>query len=299
MTVVTNAATKFRNFKREAKVTIYRMTNPVSDTEFRPTNAADDLNGVEITDMRIQFDIDRTLKKHPNNCSVKLTNLNADTRKLLTKKPLHMILEAGYDGVSRIMYSGDVIFAMTEQDGADFTTLIQCGDGDRIYSSARAKSSYGAGTTVKKVLQDLAGSVGQTLPRNVLDSKDLDQQLTAGSVAFGDLRDEFTRLLAPYGYSWSFQNGKLQILRDSETDGEFLISEETGMIGTPEFGTPRRNGKPPHVTVKCLLFPELRPGGRVQVKSKYLDGSFKIEKVKHNGDTHGSEWVTEIEIKLL
>jgi len=56
----------------------------VHDTEHRshPDDAkeVERHRGVVIEAMRIEFTIERTLKKHPNSCSVKLTNLNEASR---------------------------------------------------------------------------------------------------------------------------------------------------------------------------------------------------------------------------
>lgn len=294
MTVPFNS---LRHFKRTAKLEMYRTNVPADDTKFKVSQEG--ANGIEITDLRITFNVERSLKKNPNPCSIKITNLSPDSRKLLSNKPVRINLEAGYDGVSRLLFIGDMRYAHTTQDGPDIITSIECGDGDRVYRSARARASYGKGTTVKKVLRDLANSIGQDLPENIAASRELDRQLAEGTVLFGPVRNELTRLIAPFGYSWSLENGKLVILKDSETDGEYTISEETGMIGFPEVGSPDRMGKPPNISVKCLLFPELRPGARINLKSKYLSGPYKIERVVHTGDTHGDSWETEVELKQL
>ena len=69
------------------------------------------------------------------------------------------------------------------------------------------------------------------------------------------------------------------------------------MIGTPEFGSPPKSGKPPHMTVRCLLYPELVPGDLVQLSSRAKSGLFKLVKVTHSGDTHAADWQTEVEIQ--
>lgn len=292
-------ANKLRSFKRVAKVTLFRTSTPLFDEEF---NVERKDNGIEITDLRIEFDVKRDLSKHANSCSIKLTNLNKEARTTLSKKPLSVLLEAGYDGVTRVLYTGDMIYGISTLDGPNWTTLIQCGDGDRVNASARINRSYAGGTPVKDILKDLAKSMGQVLPSNVLGSRDLDTQVQ-GYSAYGSAPEQLARLLAAHGYSHSLQNGKLQILRDVETTGgdrdEYLLDEASGILGSPEFGSPPRNGKPPNVTINMLLYPELRPGGRARVRSLAVNASFKIDSVSHRGDTHGSEWTTSCELKPL
>jgi len=286
-------------FKRNVRVTCWRESVPEDMTRFEVSRLSSK-NQVEITDLRVQFRVRKDLARSPNTCDVTITNLNDTTRSELETKPLNVQLEAGYDDVYRFMFLGDLRFAMTKLDGPNWHTLLQLGDADCHYRWARMNRAYGENTTVKTVLKDAAYSMGLALPNNVLEDPDLDE--VVGSVtAFGRTRDQLTKYLAPYGYSWSLQNGQLRILRDDRTHADTYkeINEENGMIGTPEFGSPPRTGAPPHVTVTCLLYPELMPGDKVKLTSKFKSGFFRVEAVEHSGDTHGPTWETQVELMPL
>jgi hypothetical protein len=219
----------------------------------------------------------------------------------LETKPLNVQVEAGYDDVSRFMFLGDLRFAMTKMDGPNWHTLLQLGDGDCHYRWARMNKSYSENVSVKQVVKDAARSMGLALPPNVEADPDLNEVFKFGTLAHGATRDQLTRLLAPYGYSWSIQNGQLRILRDDRTHSDTYkeINEENGMIGSPEFGSPPRSGLPPHMTVNMLLYPELTPGDKVLLTSKIKTGFFRVENVQHTGDSHGDTWNTEVEIRPL
>lgn len=297
------AISQLRRFKRNVRLVVQRTSSPSAGEDFfvQKLDAERTTNGVEITDLRVKFSIERDLSKHPNSCDIEVYNLAQTTRAAVETKPLLVELAAGHDGVSRLLSTGDVLFAMSKQEGPEWVTMLQLGDGARATARARAKPrSYGKNTTVKQVLRDIAKSMGQGLPKNIEASADLDAQFANSISLSGYARDEMTKILAPYGYNWSIQNGRLQILRDETARTDMLeISERTGMIGTPSFGDPPKSGKPPHVTVKMLLYPELVPGGRIQLTSRAKSGTFKLVKVKHTGDTHGDEWFTEVEIQPL
>lgn len=261
-------------------------------TVYRPTGST-----VEITGLRVQFDIEKSLTKHPNKCEVTITNMSAETRQIFEKRPVAVSLEAGHDDVYHALFFGDQIFARSEFKRTDWDTLVQVGDGSRAFNFARVNKSYRSGTSVLNVLRDVAASMGQELPRNLVSSDQLRQQFASGIVVLGPARDELTRLLAPYGYHWSMQDGRIQVLKDDEVaNGQaILVQESTGMIGSPAYATPHKNGKPPALHIKMLLYPGLRPGMRVKVVSETVNGLFRIEKVVHKGDTHGSEWESLIE----
>lgn len=287
-----------RLFKKIAKVTVWRDTVPSSATSYLSKQLIPGQQ-LEITDLRIRFRVERSLTKTPNQADIYLYNLASSSRTDLETKPLSVRLEAGYDDVPRLLFLGDLHFGMSQQEPPDWETLLQVGDGDRAYNHARCNRSYPPGTTVRTVLQNAASSMGLTLPRNVSEDPALDARFVRGSASHGPVRDELTRLLAPFGYHWSVQNGKLQVLRDDEVSSvnPRPIDQDHGMIGTPEFGSPPKSGKPPHMRVKTLLYPELTPGDLVQVNSISKSGKFRIEKVRHTGDTHSDEWTTEIEIQ--
>lgn len=289
-----------RLFKRGVRVTCWREAVPKDITEFvvKPLKPGEQL---EIKDLRVQFHVRKDLGKQPNACDVTITNLSASTRVDLETKPLQVQLEAGYDNVYRFMFGGDLRFAMTKMDGPNWHTMLQLGDGDCHFRWSRMNKTYGKNTTVRKVLTDAASSMGMSLPKNLDSDPALNESFSGGVTASGRVRDILTTHLAPHGYSWSIQNGQLRILRDDRTHSDTYkeINEENGMIGSPEFGSPPQSGKPPHMTVSMLLYPELMPGDKVLLTSKVKSGFFKVQRVEHRGDTHGDEWRTEIEIKPI
>jgi hypothetical protein len=249
----------------------------------------------------MEYTIHRDLSKHPNRSDVKIWNLSPQARAAMETKPLSVDFSAGYQGVNRLLISGDVVFAMSKQEGPNWVTMLQISDGGRAIAHARTiPRSYPAGTSIKTIVKDVARSMGQTLPTNIENSRVLNAQTPIGTVVSGPSRQELSRLLAPYGMDWSFQNGRLQILIDSEARNDVLpVGEKYGMIGTPEFGQPRKNGKPPTMSVSSLLYPELIPGGQVDLQTSTIRGRFKLSKVSHKGDTHADQWFTEAEIKPL
>jgi hypothetical protein len=287
-----------RLFKRVAQITCWRETVPAFVSHFQVQQLP---NEIDITEMRMQFKVTRTLTKHPNACDIWITNLAQTTRVDLEQKPLLVQLEAGYDDERRLLFIGDLRFGMTKLEAPNWNTLLQLGDGDCHHRWARVNRSYGPGTTARTVIKDCAASLGFELPASLSNDPTLDARFDGGTTAFGPATDVLARLLAPFGYSHSIQNNKLQVMRDGDTSNNqaYVIDEEHGMIGTPEFGTPPRTGKPPHVNVKCLLYPEIAPGNLISLTSKVKTGTFKANRVVHTGDTWGRTWETEVELVAL
>lgn len=293
-----------RLFKRVARVTAYRARPGVpggfvsSNPQFFDTLP----NAIVVNDARIEFSIEKSTDSDPNTCEVKITNCNETTRTDLVRKPLIVRIEAGYDGNLRHLYTGDLRYGENTHEDTEWITALQLGDGDRATRYARVNRSYAKGSNVITAVRECAKSMGLDVDAKTLASAELQAAFASGRAITGDAAAELTRLLAEYGFHWSIQDGRMQILRDNDTrpDQAHIISVDTGMIGSPSFGAPDKSGKPQPLHVKSLLYPELTPGGKIDVRSRKVNGIFRIERVTHTGATEDdADWFSEIEARAV
>lgn len=312
-------------FGRCARVTIYRP-RPVPPSERSSfTGLLASLssiipNGIEIdspadgSGNRIQFQIEKRIGSTPDTCTLTISNLNEQTRRELQTHPLLIHLDAGYDGEYRRIFTGDLRWASSVPRGTDWETTIQVGDGSRAFRHAKVARSFGPGTSVRQALVEAAKSMGLTLPAHVAASRELDEQFANGTVLQGSAADELTRLLAPYGYEWTIQDGTLQMYRDDEArPGQALViapPPDGTLIESPEFAPPTYAAKPsksarrstvrsPLLRFRTLLYPQIVPGSRAEVRSTVTRGIYKVIQLTHTGDTHGGDWITDVEAKPL
>lgn len=282
-------------FKRGARLTLYPTPRGALFAHGGTVDA------VVIEGLRITFKVERTTSKEPNTCEITVTNAAPATRALMHRKPLTAILEAGYDGNLQQLFRGDVIYAPSKIDGTEWITTLQVADGGRAHTNARIAKSFRAGTTAIKVLEDLAAQLQLLLPAELAKDPALKKPFASGVSAQGHVHRELTRILSPFGYAWSVQNGSLQILRtDGTRAGEALVVDESnGMLGSPEQASPEKGKAAASVFARMLLYPTMIPGSKVALKSRQHTGNFRAERVTHNGDTHGAEYITEVELKPL
>lgn len=257
----------------------------------------------KVTDLRVTFQIEKTLSEDPNTCEVVIYNLNEQTRGELEKKPLHVRLDAGYDGALERLFVGDARFGQSRHIGVNWESKLQLGDGDRAFRHARVNRSFKAGVDVKTALAEVTKSMGLKVPTSVAGAKELVTQFASGVVLQGPSERELSRLLKPRGFSWSIQDGSLQVIRGDgkrrDAEEAAVISQDTGMIGTPEFGLPEKKSGKPVLTVTMLLYPGLQPGGLIKMDARTIRGIFRLDRVQHSGDTHGPDWQTKIEARQL
>lgn len=281
-----------RLFKRGARVTVWE---PKPSEFFADPNAT---NAVEIEQLRVTFNIVRTLKREPDTCELTITNGNADTRGLFTKKPVCARLEAGYDGDLRTLFIGDLIYASSRLEGADWTTTAQLGDGMRAFANARLAQTFEAGVTVLEALENVAGKMGFTLPANVRRDPEMRAQFAAGLSLAGAAQEQMQRMLAPFGYTWSVQHGQLVILKSAEAapGSAIVVDVDSGLIGSPETGAPSKDQKIPITTFKTLLNEQLLPGRLVELTARGFNRAvLKVIKTTLAGDTHGGDFATTCE----
>lgn len=249
-----------------------------------------------ITELRVTFDVEKNLNSDPNTCELSIYNMGQASRAELERKPVHVALEVGYDRNLELLFAGDVRWAKSLINGTEWETRIQLGDGERAYRHARVNRSFRGGVTVADAVRDVATTMELTLDQTTKDALAEIPHVNGLSLSGPSYR-ELTRLLSPHGLTWSIQDGRLQVLSETQTKGgtALRIAQDTGLIGSPEWGTPDDEGNPPHLEVKMLLKPSVYAGRLISIESRQVKGLFKPKKVRSRGDTHGDEWSTEIE----
>jgi len=263
----------------------------------------------EITQLQIKFKVEKHLRSRPNSAEITIVNLAASSRDDFLRVPQRIRLEAGYDDTPRLLFIGDLRHASNEHVGTEWLTKLQLADGGRAYAKARVNRSYAKGTPFSSVITEIAKAFGVPAPSL---PPELQSRLSAGEVITGAASKALTRLLAPYGFEWSFQDERLQVLRvDGVQPGTIrVLSEEDGLIGTPVIAPPKiqaetgahRAGEAPRVpkaTVKHLLYPEITPGEQLGVQSRSVSGGFRADVVTHEGDLFGEDWTTTVEATAI
>lgn len=256
-------------------------------------------DALKIEGLRIDFSIEKDNKPKPNKCDIEVYNLNAKHRGQLDQKGIRVILQAGYAATVAQIFSGDARFINSEKHGPDWITKFECGDGERSYSYARVSESFPPGTSIQTVIGSIV-KAAQLDPGNAMQkANQLTRQFIDGYVSHGLAATELTRILEPEQLNWSIQDGRIEVLAPSESlipSGDVpLISDKTGMIGSPSYGTGEKTKGPAFLKVKSLLQPLIRPGSKFELRSQILNGFYKAIKVRQTGSTHGNDWYSEIE----
>ncbi len=254
------------------------------------------LNAIEIVGLRVAFQAKKTLRKEPNDGTLTVYNMSEQHRAKV-RKGGKVAIEAGLGTSWGQVFLGDVRHFEHVRTGTDWETKIELKDGGRSFEFLRVSESFKPGTKISTVLRKLAESTGLD-PGNLQDAlAEIKGEYVTGHVSAGNLHIELERACRAAGYTYSVQDGKLQFLRAGKPNKSSVVvlGPDSGLVGSPSYGAPPAKGSPRYLTVRCLMNPKLRCGGRVDLQALSHKGVMKISSVTHSGDTAGGEWYTDIE----
>lgn len=292
-------------------------------------------DGILIEKLRISFSIEKSLTETLNTSTIKVYNLAPTSRKLVESPNNAVILKAGYadDQGAVTIFVGIVRRSLTVREGPDWVTELELDDGLIAYRDSKQSTSFQPGASGIDVLRQVAAKFD--LPVMRLPDGLADKIYPNGFSFVGRVRDAMNKVCNYLGCEWSIQNQEIQVLKKggSRERTALVISQDTGMVGSPELeaktmsdklaakqgittnsdGVVTRqsdkltvSGKPAKerlevqgYKVNMLLQPTTMPGDVVKLEAEGINNFFKVEKVTHQGDTHGNEWVTEISVRFL
>lgn len=254
-------------------------------------------NVLKVEGLRVTFKIERDDKPQPNTLELTITNLSETSRNLIEGKGNRVVLNAGYANQVAQIFSGDIRTVSSRKAGTEWITRILAGDGERAYRFARVNNSFNVNARVADVVKGTIKALQQDPGDALLKAEQLAGQFSSGYVQASRASTELTTLLEPFGWSWSIQDGRIELLAPGEVLPGMgpLLSPNTGLIGAPEVTDPDKKGGPRTLKARSLLQPTLRPGQRFQLTSRSKTGTFKATKVTHIGDTAGGDWYSDVE----
>lgn len=284
------------------------------------------VNGIQFTELDIEFSVKKSLRPEPNTCSLTVYGLHEDHRQeveamnlydpkkikgasktaLLSEVKLQrhvgvgrapkkgnipVQLEAGYKGARSLIFSGDLRRGITHYEGPEVKLELEGEDGGRSILSSRVNHSFPPGTRRLDVVRECALAMGVGLGNIVAVESSLKGTYSHGTSISGQASDILSGLLRAQGISYSVQNGVLAFRRAGEglvTKG-YLLRSGTGLVGHPE----RDAGG--GLMVTSLILPDIAPGAYVQLDSRDFKGSYLVKSVEYRGQSAGNEWYSVLE----
>lgn len=250
---------------------------------------------------RIAFEVVQSNDSKANKAQASIFNLSESSRaRFAERKRPQFIIEAGYVDTEATIFNGEAVHVSSVRAQAGFETQVSAADGLQA-QRAIVSASLAGPNNVGQVFKQIASRMGVNAERAIAKalSGQFDgalQQLFSGAALMGPADKLMDQLGKSAGFEWSIQNGELVVLtKDGFVDEEVVVlGPRSGLIRSPER---RRDEKKNReiVVIRSMMQPRMAVGRKVQLESNEISGLFRIEVVKHVGDTHGNDWYSEVE----
>jgi hypothetical protein len=254
---------------------------------------------MRIQDLRIKFDVKKSIFSNLNYCRVDISNLSQTTRNKITSDPSSLVrVKAGYvqNGGAINIGQGNISNVIHSLQNPDIISTIYSKDGFNSIIDNNISLSFKANTSLKSVIDAIAKDL--KLP---IKYAEYNQNATFknGYSYLGSIPDALDQLGEQFRFKWSIQNGELMIIQNggSNKNKSISLSANTGLIESPELIIKTKNLdllNKNEYKITALLQPQLEAGDLIEVKSKVLNGTFIVKELNHLGDTRGNEWYTKI-----
>lgn len=268
---------------------------------------------IDLSTLRIRFEVYQTTIQTPGYANIIITNPSKATASRIRQEYKSVVLQAGYDENIATIFQGEIVQVRYGRETPTDTYLyIIAKANQQAYSYAFVNKTLSAGHTLRdqvdeclKVLQPFGVTAGYIADLG-------STKMIRGKSLFGMVRNQLRAICMASGTSWSFQDNKLQIVRnDSYVPGKAIVlNSRTGLVGMP---AQTLGG----IEVRCLLNPEIKPGRRIHINQGSIqeaamtvsipqsaqnslipetaaDGLYKVIAVTHSGDTRGNPYYSDI-----
>jgi len=268
-------------------------------------------NAVVIRELKIEFEIVKSVLSYPNLAKISLYNLSKKTLALLQTKFTRIVLNAGYlDNVS-LIFKGDIRNIFQSQQGVDSIATIYAADGEKDWQNATFNKTFTANVTISEQINEVLATFKETTIGVIEGVPQISENLR-GQTLSGSSKDILDNFANEYGFNWNIQDGEVTITPvDQPLTGTeaVLITAMTGMVGSPtltEIGA----------DVTTLLNPRLLPNAAFKIESIDTDvqlgnlyfrdiekttaaGLYKVQEVTFKGNSREGDWVSSVKGRVI
>ena len=235
--------------------------------------------GLEISEPRISFEMEREPDEVVPNGEVTIYNLSRDHENQIHDRGTDVRLDAGYPETIATLYDGQVDRITRERTQLKRITRIELGSFTTWVNRLGGVSSrsYNGAETVRNIARDLVGDMnGLGLgPLDLIPNEIVENFAWAGSAAVG-LRSLCKRV----GVTWYEDDGVIRFNRPGIAQPDAIrikLSPDLGLIGAPSITDQGAEAV-------SALQPLARVGNVVELESQSLQGDWKIVGIRHKGD---------------
>lgn len=265
-------------------------------------------SALKLEQHHIEFDIDKS-KESGKESTITIYNCSDLVRYYLEAKkseaPL-VTLRAGYEDTEmNLLFQGEVYKVEEVFNGTTRQTKLLLRTAYRSMNEAFTVRSYKKGTPVSDIVRDVVSDL--KLPEGTIYYKELGKIYIDKPVALsGKSYPTLKKLMEGLQHQLYFEDGTVNVVPKNyvERDGKFVFDiNVNNMIGSPTVKSDTQGVQENQaanrdaLTVTTVLNGAYQIGNLVNLTSKFHNGVYEIEAIKHNGSYEGSQWQSRLDIK--
>ncbi|MCL1987412.1 MAG: hypothetical protein FWG64_05510 [Firmicutes bacterium] len=249
--------------------------------------------------LRISFNIQKNDDEQPDTAKISLWNLSPQNIATLNEDDCVVTLHAGYRGeFLPMIFKGIVTYTETIDNEADHETYFEAQDCRVELRDTYVSLSYAETVNTRQIITDIAAQMG--LAPNISHNAEF-HDIPKGYSYIGPARMALDSACASSALRWRAETdqsgGILHIKknRDSSKQEVYVLSAESGLIGTPKKityggdteGTAMQTGW----EVEYFLNGEIGISDFVKLDSRKISGYFRVKTIDMTGDNIEGDWL--------
>ena len=264
--------------------------------------------GLTFEDLRIVFDIEKTIDPSTNRGVITIHNLAETTETLVYERAREVKLTAGYPETTALIFDGFTERIERVRQDLSRQTIIKLTDSVRKGSGDGGSPPTLSGWTHRtfwgvQSVRDIFTSIVSDLELNPGPLDAIPPSATENNWAFsGPASAALNRLLAKVNCSWFEDDGLIRVNKISVSQGDntvqpdgptIMVNRETGLIDRP-INTDEG------AEVLTLLNPAVVIGCQIELESESLSGTWKAVALRHAGGSWSTDrFTTWIELRPI
>jgi hypothetical protein len=260
------------------------------------------LTGFVVSDLDIDFDIQRSRALSENTAQFTIYNAKKETREKVLKKGASVVFEAGYgDETPAELFAGNIVESNSIKKEVDWITEIKVMSGrgaGASLASIDVSLSYSANTLISRPIQDIANLMLLVVHgiQNVGNVYLPNGWVYAGGIngALRYIRD----VLVSWGMNIYIDNTGLVVhgINQSTIYNVVVLAYSGGLLSVEDISKAPNQSKLSRRKIldlkirkkfTSLLIPQLQVNAPVIFKTAYLNATYIVDKLRFFGNNYG------------
>lgn len=277
--------------------------------KYKLTIEASNGKAVIIQGQHIEFDVTLSADSKLNELDLKIYNLSRETIGIFDELDAVVKLEVGWgDNPLGLIFKGNKIHSSTKPDGVHLITEVLASEGAVTVREARTQVALPENSTVEAVIRKIVADSMPEIKALNLTGDGLKNTYALGKTVSGSSKAALDKICSTNNLRWHIsQNETLNVLPlNGDIKRKAILVTPVMIKNTPEktseeveklkddLNVPKKLG----LNLTLQLNPAFLAGGLIKIEgTRFADGTYLIEKVKHSGSFEGNNWDTSLECK--